>query len=391
MADLIRIVVQTSWNTPSEIEVLHGIRDYMRLRPTWALRLLTQPFQVGSDAVDARILTERVPARQARRIGRRAPIVSVVNDPRADVRINVDDVRIGALAADHLLERGYRRLVFASDAVDIGQPSYKRQRFLGFAARAKEREAQVNVIDGITRTVRAGRCPWLGQLPRPCGVFCPDDRNALLVIDQCRFAGIPVPEEVAVIGADNESLWCETALPPLTSVAIPWRQVGFEAAAWVERLLQGEDPPEDGLVVVVPDLVAARQSTDCVALSQPTVVQALEFIRSHALKGIAVKAVEHAVGTNRRQLDRLFLRHLGRTPYEEIRRLQLAKAKELLAWTQLATREIAAAIGMSTAYFAANFRKTTGQTLLEYRHDHQQRGLAPPTPGGHAAGQSPRK
>jgi LacI family transcriptional regulator len=371
MPEAVHILAQVSWNTPSEFEVFHGVRDFMRLRPGWALRLSSDPYGDDPDDFHARILTTPVPGLR-KRLGRRpGPVVSVINDDRADLRVIVDDARIGELAARHLHERGFRQLLFASDCDEVAR-GYRLKRLRGFERAAAEQGASVTIVEGITRpSPRNAAAPrWLSDAPRPCGVFCPDDRSALVVLDCCRAAGVPVPEELAIVGADNEALWCETAVPPLSSVAIPWRRVGFEAAAWIERLLQGERPPSQRVVVLPIAEVAARQSTDSVALSDPLLVSALRFIREQAFAGISVKAVEQAVGINRRRLDRLFQRSLGRTPFDEIRRLQIAKAKELLACTDLPPREVAAATGMSSVYFAANFRAATGVSAAEYRRDH---------------------
>jgi LacI family transcriptional regulator len=211
---------------------------------------------------------------------------------------------------------------------------------------------------------------WLKKLPRPCGIFCPNDSGALDILDMCRIAGIPVPEELAVLGADNEVLWCETSVPPLSSVAIPWRRVGYEAAAQLDRLRSGRRVKQGGKLVLAPDAVATRRSTDIVAISHPQLAYAMEYIRTHALEGIAVKEVEAATSVSRRQLDRLFLKALGRTPYDEIRRIQIEKAKEFLACTLLPMRQISKAVGLSPNYFGAIFHKAAGKMPLDYRHQH---------------------
>jgi LacI family transcriptional regulator len=373
MTGLVRVLAQISWGTPSEFAVFHGIRDFMRLRPRWSLRISADAIGERPSDFDARIITTPL-ANLRRRV--KGPVVAVTDNRQADVRVIVDDERIGELAARHLHERGYRRLLFACGETDGRIDGYRLKRLRGFERAAAELGAEVTIVpDVVPATGRRPATPrWLSEAPRPCGVFAPSDRVALTVLDCCRHADIPVPEQVAVVGADNEALWCETALPPLSSVAIPWRQVGFEAAAWVDRLLGGTRPPKDGVVVLPIDEVAARHSTDGVAMSDPSMVAALRFIRERALAGIAVKAVEREVGLGRRRLDRLFMRHLGRTPFEEIRRLQIEKAKELLACTDLAPREIARAAGMSAAYFAANFRAAVGVDAAEYRREHARRG-----------------
>jgi LacI family transcriptional regulator len=375
MPDIIQIIVQISWDTPTEFEILHGIRDFMRLRPRWALRLERGPVDPAGTAIDARILTAITPGLR-RLIGRNpGPVVSVVDDVQADVRVIVDDARVGELAARHLWERGFRHLAFVShsdEATDASRHGYLQKRYRGFARTAQELGASLAVVPGLKRpSGRRSEAPrWLTDLPKPCGVFCADDHRALVVLDWCRFAGIAVPERIAVVGADNEVLWCETSLPSLSSVAIPWRRIGFEAAAWVDRLLDGRRPPKGGLVTTPVDRVIARQSTDSIAISHPLMVRALAFIRERAFSGISVKAVERATGVNRRQLDRLFLRHLGRTPYDEIRRLQIDRTKDLLVGSELGYREICDATGQSPAYFKKNFLKAVGMSVEAFKGSH---------------------
>jgi len=187
------------------------------------------------------------------------------------------------------------------------------------------------------------------------------------VLDACRRLGVPVPDEVAVVAVDNDELLCELAHPPLSSVIPNTRRTGYEAAALLDRLMNGGRAR--GETHLIPPLgVATRQSTDVLAIEDPHVSRAVRYIREHACDGINVRDVLRAVPQSRRLLEARFKKLLGRTPHEEILRVQLRRVKQLLTETDLPLETIAERTGFAhPEYLSVVFRREVGQPPSRYR------------------------
>ncbi|MEI8244132.1 MAG: substrate-binding domain-containing protein [bacterium] len=371
MAKITNVLIQLAWQSAAQLDIVHGVREFMRLRPRWTLLSTSYPDPLDLRETDALILTVPLPDARVRMPPFAGPVVSVIACDRADVSIERDNQEIGRRAAFHLRERGFRQLGYVPpNASRYADTRYADARGESFAAAAQAAGMTVDRAPAVLPYRWTSGSPiarWLKDLPKPAGVFCANDNVAVALLAFCRTLAVQVPEEIGVLGVDNEEVWCETAVPPLSSISIPWRRVGYEAAQWVDRLLRGHRPPTGRRVLVASGDVVIRQSTDVVAVVQPQLARAMQLIRAHACEGLEVKELLAAVSADRRQLYRLFRQHLGRTPHEEIRRLQIEKAKELLLHTDLPQRRICQEIGMSGIYFINNFRKAVGQTPGAYR------------------------
>ena len=182
----------------------------------------------------------------------------------------------------------------------------------------------------------------------------------------CKYAGLHVPEEVALIAGSTDDLMIEMVQPPLSSVDIPLEKIGYEAAASLDILMHGKRVPQ--LQLLPPLGVAMRQSTDVLAVDEPEIRDALRFIRENANKPIGVPDLLQAVPLSRRMLERQFKKLLGRTPLEEIRRVHIEVAKNLLTNTNLPIPNVANAAGYAwTEHFVTVFRSAVGMTPLAYR------------------------
>jgi LacI family transcriptional regulator len=208
---------------------------------------------------------------------------------------------------------------------------------------------------------------WLKSLPKPVGIMACYDSRGQQVLDACRNAGFAVPDEVAVIGVDNDELLCELASPPLSSVIPDAHRAGYAAAARLDRLMAGKTVAPTA--ELVPPLgVASRQSTDALALDDKDIVQAVRLIREHACEGINVADVLRAVPLSRRVLEQRFQKLLGRTPREEILQVRLARVKQLLGETELALYQIAERTGFEhVEYLSVVFKRETGLTPSAWR------------------------
>lgn len=283
--------------------------------------------------------------------------------------VETDDTAFARTAADHLLERGFRNFGYCGDD-RFNWSKWRAEAFARFVGEAggtcfhyaqdrknpSDAESQIRNIAG-----------WLSRLPKPVGVMACYDLRGQQVLDACRRQGIAVPDEVAVIGVDNDELLCNLSDPPLSSVIPNTHRTGYEAAALLDLLMAGKHVP--ALTNLIPPLgVATRQSTDVLAIEDRNVVQAVRFIRERACDGINVGDVLQAVPQSRRLLEARFKKLIGRTPHEEILRVQMNRAKELLASTDLSLEAIAERTGfIHTEYLSVAFKREVGLPPSNYR------------------------
>jgi LacI family transcriptional regulator len=278
-------------------------------------------------------------------------------------------------AAEHLIERGFRHYAF----VGIPGRIWSRRREESFQTRIREAGFSCHLYTHPRR--RRDRewgqehhllSEWLRTLPRPVGLMACNDDRGRQVLEACRAAGLKVPEEIAVVGVDNDDLLCELSEPPLSSVDLNTEKGGYEAAALLDRLMAGRTKRRRR-ILVEPRWVVTRQSTDVMALEDQEVVRALHFIREEAGRPLGVDEVVRATGLSRRALEIRFRRAAGRSVHAEIQRVRLERAEELLVQTELTMPQIAEASGFGSAsYLALVFRKELDRTPLQYRQ--QSRG-----------------
>ncbi|MCX7010554.1 MAG: DNA-binding transcriptional regulator [Kiritimatiellaeota bacterium] len=208
---------------------------------------------------------------------------------------------------------------------------------------------------------------WLRGLPQPVGILTWNADSARDLLYACQVAGLLVPEQVAVLSGCDDDLLCVVAHIPLSAIRVAAEQIGYRAAVMLDGLLHGRRMPRTE--ELVPPLgVVTRQSTDTLAIHDPLLVKAVAFIRENACRGARVPAVARHAGVSRSVLDQRFEKLLHRTPAEEIRRIQLERACELLAGSMLPLIEVAVSAGFcSPEHLARVFRTVFNQTPRQYR------------------------
>jgi LacI family transcriptional regulator len=291
--------------------------------------------------------------------------------------VGVDDQAIGRMAAEHLTGQGLQHFAYFG----LAKRGFSSGRRRGFAAELEKYGFQVDVFDHskkypLRNKVLTTHIPgeyalagWLQSLPLPCGIFCCDDMRAEWVSVEARNIGLRVPDEIAILGVDNNPVHCESSLPRLSSISLPTRQVGCEAAKILESLLANPRAKKTGPVLLPPESVVARESTDLLAVENPHLVKALKYIRSHAHTGkLRVPEVVAQTGYCRRILEAKFSQCLGRTIFQEIRRNQVEHSQRLLRETNETMASIAETAGWGSAsHFGVEFKKITGLSPGEYR------------------------
>jgi LacI family transcriptional regulator len=300
------------------------------------------------------------------------PIVSVALDLSSEGIPSVcpDEERIGVLALEHLLATGLRQVsTFRLDGSAFG---VARER--AFLARARKSGARVAVGWGSERAAPVWRgenaegiIQWLLELPKPCGLFTCADHWARIVARYVRLAGLRVPDDIALVGVDNDVVECELLAPPLSSVMVPWQELGIAAARLVQRVLHGQRI-ERSLSLTPPLAVAARRSSEILAIEDTLVAKAVGWIHQNAQQRLSVPMVAAAVGGGRKRLERRFRRALDRTVQEEIRRARVERAKSLLQSTRASLPDIAKQSGFSNAaLLSVAFKREVGMPPGSYR------------------------
>ncbi len=291
-------------------------------------------------------------------------------------RVLQDNETIGRLAAEHFLERGFRHIAL----FNFGNWWMETERMPAFARTIRLAGAQFHEIPYYKHFSRqpttAARLEpsahrWLIEsirnLPKPAGIFAATDDLALDLLRTCGDAGVSVPEEIAVLGCDNGELICNFAPVPLSSVDPNLELQGYEAARLLDRLMDGKPAPAEP-VLVPPKGVVTRQSTNILAVPHVPTARALRFIWEHYREPIQTPAIAAAAGMSRRGLERAFLKHLNRTVAEEITRLRVDHAKELLLNTEIKIYQVAERSGFANGmYFSKVFQQSTGELPSHYR------------------------
>jgi len=287
-------------------------------------------------------------------------------------KIRPDNVGLGHLGAEHFLERGHQHFGFAGFSND-GWSCERRDGFVE-ALRLAGRECDVfdvnypgdltPVWDVEQITSLAG---WLKRLPKPAGVMACMDLRAQQIISAAQSNNILVPEEVAILGVNNDPIRCEMTYPPLSSVAPNAFQSGYRAAEVLADMLAGRKPKNFDQRIE-PIGVVTRPSSDVLAIDDRSVATALSFIREQACHGITVeKVIKHAIAS-RSQLEKKFRHYLGRSPQAEIRRVQVVKIRQLLFETDFPLKKIAELTGFEhVEYMCVLFKRLTGDSPGTYR------------------------
>jgi len=275
-----------------------------------------------------------------------------------------DDEAVGRMAYRYFRERGFTNFAFCGHPT--GDWSLARQHAFATAARA----------DGFDchATVHADQVPakWIASLPKPVALLAANDRYSWYAVDACRIAGRKIPDDVAILGVDNDELTVAMARPALSSIELPGFRIGEEAAALLAALMAGSRVASIPRLLP-PESVISRASTDVLAMADDAVVQALRFIRANAARPITVNDVLDAVPLGRRSLERRFRQALGRSLLDEIRQVHIERAKRLLCDTTLDMPVIARESGFASAVrFSTVFHQVVGLPPTAFRRAQQR-------------------
>ncbi len=377
------IDTSTSWG----VRIIQGINQYAQEAGDWLIYVeprgryekLGVPTGWSGDGIIARI-TRKALADEIVATG--LPAVNVswypFQGPRI-VRCTVDEQESGRISAQYFLSNGFERFAYCGPLDRPGYVDMLASAYKGVIEEAGHECLLYEPPTGQQRTIAwnvhlASLVKWLKGLPKPIALLAWSAARGRQVTEACHYAGLRVPDQVAVLGGEYDELMSNISNPPLSTLDQPSEQIGYAAAEALAHMMAGRKPPADP-IVFSPTRISVRHSTDTLAIDDSLLREALELIRARAPQGICVADVVRQLSVARRTLEQRFIRLLGRTPAAEIRRVRIEEAKRLLMESDQSIAEVARASGFSQQdLFSRTFRRSVGVPPSDYRR--QRRGGA---------------
>ncbi|MDQ8185660.1 XylR family transcriptional regulator [Pelagicoccus sp. SDUM812002] len=377
----IAILVETSLNSGRQI--VRGISRFARERNDWTIYYHTGPLGAMApasldnwqgDGIIARIANSDIHER-VKACG--VPVVDVLGNVANTEYpvVKCDEAAISALVGNHFKDHGFRNMAFFG----LSDEQWSLTRRLELSAFCRENlQSEISCFE-VGHDERSSQVwaayinriqTWIKSLPKPVGIMIASDQFGPDVLAACQSSGLSVPDQVSLVGVDNDLPFCEICQPQLSSVEPNHELVGYEAARTLHCILQNEsDIPES--TQVSPHILHVRQSSDATALEDNALVKALRFIRSNACDPISVDDIARAAGVSRSVLQRRFRSSLNKTVLESILTVRVNRAKEMLSTTSLPLSDLAERCGFRhQEYLGFVFKKRIGCTPGQYRSQH---------------------
>lgn len=349
----------------------HGPWSFYREAPFYGRQGQSQIRMSELKKINADGIIVREPERIEEFLSLKIPIIispTLVHPKIPTILTNAD--QIGVLAAEHLLERGFKHFAYCGFemlAWSLHRHSSFTERIQKAGFQADHFLSSVKQISSPSEKQRKRLSDWLISLPKPAGIMACNDDMGRSILEACKSAQIPVPEQIAVVGVDDDPLICELTDPPLSSVALHSEKAGYEAAQLLDRLMQGEKM-KGQIIPHAPSHVVSRQSTDTLAVEDPDVARAMVFIRSHFKESISVEDVSSEVAVSSRNLYTKFMAARGHSVHKEIRKVRIGHICTLLAETDLSIQQITMDMEFTgIEHIARYFYKEKGMSLREFR------------------------
>ncbi len=360
--------------------ILSGIARYYRFRGMWNLyrpldyrekKAKTNLLQIIKDLKPDGILM-REPPDMDKIIKMNIPAVTFPYSQEAFPKVAnavVDHIVVGEMAARHFFERGFRHFAY----IGFEDWWWSLRRREGFLRKLRQSGYKINTYTSLTKKKLRWSdelsqvADWIRSLPKPIAIMaCNDDRGEL-VIEACKIANVPVPEDVSVIGVDNDQLVCDLCNPPLSSISLSLEKSGYEAAKLLDQLMSKElDIPHN--IRIIPTHVAIRRSTDTLAIDDKEVAAAVRFIKNNIKKNLCVLDVVDNVALSRRVLEKRFRILLNKSIHIEIKENRIRLMEQMLYDNSMSILEIAHELNFTdVTHFSRYFRDAKGLSPNEYR------------------------
>lgn len=365
------IAVFMSWHEP---RILKGIARFAREK-NWVI-LFDNAQSKGWSAIPKKVdglLCLIGPDRAAARylLNMKLPMVALSNSDEGllgeQLRILLDDTACGRMAAEHLLSLGFENFL----TIGKKNRTFFRDRILGFTETIGQRAKVIEqawIGESLAQNSLRGPIEAaIRKLPKPLAIFSPSDVTCVHVMQCALELGLKVPEDIAILSTNNDELICDFSPVPLSSIRLNFTQMGFEAAALLDKVMRGKGPKKN-IPPISPVGVVSRQSTQIMLVPDEQVGKALRYIRDHLSRPLPIEEISEHVGVSHATLGRLFRKHLRRSIKDEISSGRLEKAREMLSIGNLPIHKVAAACGFSTPnYFNHVFQRAHGVTPRKFR------------------------
>jgi len=381
-----RVILLISTARSYERGILRGICQYTKLKGPW---VVYHPLHVYLEPKRHKDLLDQMVAFEADGIIMREQCRSEDNDTILKMKIptivspftnnrrfsrlpllRADSDEVGKTGAQYLIDHGYHAFGFC------GYPTmpWSKQRGHAFCQSVSDVGCDTFVYrSGSNSTLNTSEdelsllVDWLHGLQKPIGIMACNDDRARQLCEACKVAGYNIPDEIGIMGVDNDEMVCSLNTPLLTSIALNTEKCGYQAAQLLDEWIQTKKKPKQ-TISLVPTHVVSRQSTDIIHIEDPAVAQAIRFIRDYSARPINVADVLNAVSVSLRTLQYRFHKVLGRTIHEEITRARMERVAQMLVQTDLSIKKIAIDLGYSgPKHIARVFRHEKGMTLAEFR------------------------
>ena len=361
-------------------QLIIGIARYSRLYGPWSF--YKEPIDLKSSIPhltnwkpDGIIMRDSLITKELLKL--KIPTILAIHDskyPKDLPVIKTDSYSIAKMASEHLLEKGLKNFAFCGfDNYDWSKE--RRLYFSRFNSKAGYKThiyiqpKRIKKDDWQNELQHVSE--WIKSLPKPVGIFACNDDRGQHILEVCKSINLNVPEDVAVIGVDNDPMVCEIGDPPLTSIALNVESAGYEAAKLLDQLI---DKKKVGLrkMIVTPSHVVQRQSTDIFAVNDDEVATAIRYIKNNAKNKILVKDVVKATSISRRTLEKRFKKTIHRSIYREIQQVRIELISKLLVETDLSISQITSLFSFTgVEHISRYFKKEKGVGLREFRKLHQ--------------------
>lgn len=379
-----KVILLTEGTSTFARDLLRGIAEYSRINGPWAFyRESLAPFYRSKQRpisfkhlkawnADGIIVRSTGPQMTKLALELKLPTIACDDNNQTPNVPNVisDYEMVGTMAARHMIARGFKNFAFCG--FDNMQWSRERaEHYCKTLEGAGHKVFQYPYPQSKNKQLWENELPlmteWIKTLPKPVAIMACNDDRANHVMICCNLQSLHIPEQVSVLGVDNDLLLCDMANPPLSSIALNTRKAGYEAASLLDRMILGEKA-KDKTIYVRPTHIATRHSTDTLAIEDKDVVEAIQFIRKNAREPIQTCDVADTVALSTRALYEKFNKHLGRTVYDEIKRVRIEEISQILLQTDLPINQIARIFRFSSKeHIARYFKKATNISPLAYR------------------------
>lgn len=360
-------------------EVFRGIIEYAQLHPGWSVIPCVANHRRSFDEMRGwkgdGIIAQIYDASEAKKIletGVRHCVNVSNKHPSQFPVVSSCNASIGTSAADYYLARNIHNLGYYGPSEHTGCQIQAQ----AMAERASHKNATFSSHFSGYGDLRVeadrGLMQWIAALPRPVGVLA-FTHFSERVLFACRNVGLRVPADVAVLGISEDTTACQAADPQLSTILLPMRRIGIEAARLLEELMSGKPAPNAPLLFPPSDILT-RRSSDLLTSSDPIVTEAIRYIDQHIDNDLTVEDLLGHLNISRRSLEQRFRKALGFAPREQIRRAKIERARKLLCEPEIPLADVAAACGMrDISYLGRWIKKSTGLTPTQFREHARQR------------------